>query len=376
MRRICAQEGIAEESTGDATGNAGGITTEDSLWVSSDYLTLPHEVAHLLFQHGRVPETGEAIRVSLEQTLIPADWRLAWLEELFADVYGCLVAGPISVLGFQEILADGLPADDSRELNNYPFPALRPLIQSQVLRRIAQQLPAATEPVTFVLAADLLDAHWHTLVPTIWPTWDAFYAADKFDDQSGPLRSKRYAIHNTVVSGAQIIDALTPVIDSILALLHPLLPKAGMKSTWTPDWTPPARQHEGHMDAPHVSAHGSNHSDAQQTPIWHRVVQPTLNPVTDLYASFVAFAQAQSYHALQPILADIEQAAGWTTGQAARDTTLERPFSPGGNFTRFLGQLAQLRTRTLNPTLDDVAKQVLFQGWSNEGPSNVGHGDG
>ncbi|MEZ4658977.1 MAG: hypothetical protein R2911_15535 [Caldilineaceae bacterium] len=124
-------------------GDATPDTEAPAQPVSADYLALPHEVGHLLFRYGYAPGGAGQIHTYLEEMLFAGDWRLTWLEEIFADAYGCLTAGPISVLGFQELLADGLPASDHADLDEHPFASIRPLMQTELVRTLAAHRAAA-----------------------------------------------------------------------------------------------------------------------------------------------------------------------------------------------------------------------------------------
>ncbi|MEZ4706578.1 MAG: hypothetical protein R3A44_05195 [Caldilineaceae bacterium] len=136
---ISQEASEAEQDKSDPPPVAADVSqvTQEALLVSSDYLAIPHEVGHLLFRHGYLAGGQQQISAQLQALHFPGDWRLAWLEELFADAYGCMVAGPISVLGFQEHLADGLPADEHGDLGQHPFASIRPLIQTEILRTLA-----------------------------------------------------------------------------------------------------------------------------------------------------------------------------------------------------------------------------------------------
>jgi len=82
-----------------------------TLSTTRDLLAIPHEVGHFVYWHGTLDVNGRAMRiVDALPKLIQAkygndfpQWMSAWLEESFADVYGGLVAGPLSALEFQDM---------------------------------------------------------------------------------------------------------------------------------------------------------------------------------------------------------------------------------------------------------------------------------
>lgn len=95
-----------------------------------DLLAIAHEVGHYVFWHGKTTN-AKGKEVSLQALLrvgLPDDpsWRLNWLEEIFADVYGTIVAGPVLAKGFQEILFDSLNLLEDDHV--HPIPVIRPFI--------------------------------------------------------------------------------------------------------------------------------------------------------------------------------------------------------------------------------------------------------
>ena len=63
------------------------------------------------------------------------DWCVAWLEEIFADVYGAAVGGPIMALGFESLLTDDPYADFIKDDGEHPVAALRPFIYHWVFQK-------------------------------------------------------------------------------------------------------------------------------------------------------------------------------------------------------------------------------------------------
>jgi len=110
-----------------------------ALAVPSDLLAIPHEVGHYVFRHGCTqhgPAAGSRFDAVFKQTLadLPS-WSLAWLEEIFADVYGALVGGPVMALGFEELVTDDPYADFTKDDGEHPIAALRPNIYHAVLEK-------------------------------------------------------------------------------------------------------------------------------------------------------------------------------------------------------------------------------------------------
>lgn len=105
-----------------------------------DLLAIPHEVGHYVFRDGRIrsgrfadSRFSAALQSQFDHQ--PA-WYNAWMEEIFADVYGCLIAGPVIALSFQDIVTDGPRSHFTEDDGEHPVSALRPAIYHGALRRI------------------------------------------------------------------------------------------------------------------------------------------------------------------------------------------------------------------------------------------------
>lgn len=96
-------------------------------------LAIPHEVGHYVFWHGKSPSGERLIEQILDKLPSLDVWAMRWVEEIFADVYGSLIAGPIMGVSAQDLQLldsqDGFISDDSE----HPVPTLRPYIYSKVI---------------------------------------------------------------------------------------------------------------------------------------------------------------------------------------------------------------------------------------------------
>ncbi|MEM7028049.1 MAG: hypothetical protein AAF629_00550 [Chloroflexota bacterium] len=187
------------------------LTGPFELGAGLDYLVIPHEVGHLLYRNGQTQDQ-QGVQQVLTKKITSFGWIGRWAEELFADYYGCLIAGPISVLGFQEMLIDDSYAQFEADSPRHPIPQLRPLIQSRMLRKIN----AAYGP-----AADRLDARWR----------DAMQGRGKSGTN---VLKETFVIRGTnqTVTGQAILEKADQVIDVITQLLQPLNADA-----WSGDFT-------------------------------------------------------------------------------------------------------------------------------------------
>jgi hypothetical protein len=128
------------------------LNSSDPLPVIIDLLAIPHELGHHIFLY----LNQEPDEMSSQQTKYAR-----WIEEIFADVYGCFIAGPLSALGLQVILADTRPQEWLQDNGHHPVPALRPFITTEILRQLSQH---DAYPVTFEHAPDLLDKNWEAIL--------------------------------------------------------------------------------------------------------------------------------------------------------------------------------------------------------------------
>jgi hypothetical protein len=112
-----------------------------------DYLAIPHEAGHYVFWHGKQGNIP-VYRAAFEQLRDLLAGKIAsdsaqfntwfnWLGEVFADVYGCLVAGPVMATDFQELQKHTSREDFGRNDGDHPTPAVRPFIYHRALRQAA-----------------------------------------------------------------------------------------------------------------------------------------------------------------------------------------------------------------------------------------------
>lgn len=124
-----------------------------------DFLAIAHEAGHHVYHH------APGLAAHLHKQVSPQpEWRFHWLEEIFADVYGCLVAGPVIGLDFQDLLLDNPLDQFIADDGHHPIDAIRPYVYSKVLaeleyehapnvlnRRWEGWLTRRNSPTTFVL---------------------------------------------------------------------------------------------------------------------------------------------------------------------------------------------------------------------------------
>ncbi|MEZ4736374.1 MAG: hypothetical protein R3E79_55515 [Caldilineaceae bacterium] len=119
--------------------------------VPLDLLAIPHEVGHYVYRYGRV-RSGEHQGSRFDAALTQryggqSPWRQAWMEEIFADVYGGLIGGPVMALGFEDLLSDTPRDEFTYDDGEHPIAALRLNIYQTVF-----EVMGIEESVTTALA--------------------------------------------------------------------------------------------------------------------------------------------------------------------------------------------------------------------------------
>ncbi|MEM7111109.1 MAG: hypothetical protein AAF614_01665 [Chloroflexota bacterium] len=158
--------------TYDLASSIGFATRPDGQMSSSslELMAIPHEVGHFLYRFARFDDNSsyEEFGESSSKTSFEAIGQqfvdnpfYRWCEEIFADLYGCVVGGPFAVLGFQALLATG---DRERVLmddEEHPTPILRAFILSEMLQILSEKKP---ERYRFSEIAMSLDANWTSIL--------------------------------------------------------------------------------------------------------------------------------------------------------------------------------------------------------------------
>lgn len=129
---------------------------QDEALPAFELMVIPHEVGHYVYQHGRLQKNQSIAQVCTQ--LFAGHPFFAWREEIFADVYSCMVAGPLAVLGLQALIAasrnDTVCANDGA----HPDGRIRPFILSTILYQLQEQFP---DQYPFSEVAHLLAENWH-----------------------------------------------------------------------------------------------------------------------------------------------------------------------------------------------------------------------
>lgn len=194
-----------------------------------ELLAIPHEIGHYLYDHAQIDlSAANNPRPKGHFVDLRAQFRdnpyHHWCEELFADLFGCVIAGPLAVLGMQALLAASDQAAMWQDDGEHPTAVVRPYILAEMLRilgekelELAQQTneqnPARYQ---FAQAAHSLDANWSATLQQLG------FALLEFQ-QGRPTRIKLSAQSATrveeAVAVAQVIAAVKPMIAAFAGLL-------------------------------------------------------------------------------------------------------------------------------------------------------------
>ncbi len=118
-----------------------------------DLLAIPHEIGHYVYRHGMAVESR--LQHALQEALLgQPEWLHNWAEEIFADVYGVLIGGPVMVRDFQDIMKNNDLASLLNGNSAHPMPVLRPLVYAYALELLADRAGGDLMQVLQDLAAE------------------------------------------------------------------------------------------------------------------------------------------------------------------------------------------------------------------------------
>lgn len=218
-------------------------------------LAIAHEVGHHVYRqlttnHGVEPQRKVEKR-ALAPDQFPA-WLQAWTEEVFADIYSVLVAGPIAGISVQAMLMGELPGVLLQDDADHPLPALRPEIAVAVLRKLAGESKHGSGRLA--QAADLQQQQWQAYLK-LRKVGDAFtpagggqpvplagaraqleaYVGYWLDGLLAPLaRDAQSAQWSRAETAAELYDQFAKICAGLASTKAPELEAAGDKVAVTP----------------------------------------------------------------------------------------------------------------------------------------------
>ena len=178
-----------------------------------ELMAIPHEVGHYLYQHGRLKDGRTFPQVSQKFKDNPY---YRWCEEIFADLYGCLVAGPLSVFSIQAFLTSGDKARVWRDDEEHPTPLLRSYLLSEILRVLSELNENVSQRYRFPSVTKNLDEDWTEILGQ----W-GYEGLEK--EQSRPTRiylpDSSAAHMERIVNVERVLKAVRPIIKEYATLL-------------------------------------------------------------------------------------------------------------------------------------------------------------
>lgn len=124
-----------------------------------ELMAIPHEVGHYVYHHAHLGHSQTF--ASLAHSQFALNPYYAWCEEIFADIYGCIIAGPLTPLGLQSLLASTMGHAICTNDGEHPTGVIRPFILSHILH-ILHQLRPDTYP--FAAVAENLSENWTAIL--------------------------------------------------------------------------------------------------------------------------------------------------------------------------------------------------------------------
>ncbi len=123
-----------------------GALTPDNV---QDYVPILHELGHCVFWYGKTNDAEDKtipIHKALNQALAymkeSTPWCYRWVEEIFADVFGCIIGGPVIALSAQDLAMVASEKEFTKDDGEHPIPAIRPIIYTNVLGRLNNGIPS------------------------------------------------------------------------------------------------------------------------------------------------------------------------------------------------------------------------------------------
>lgn len=178
-----------------------------------ELMAIPHEIGHYIYRYMKLVKLATSNQAEpltfakLSHTTFAAHPYRAWCEEIFADLYGCFISGPFTVLGMQALIATEdkrMVIDDDDE---HPTGIFRPYFLSEMLRKLHEVNSSLYQ---FNDIATLLDANWTAILER----WG--YVAENIKNGrpariSLPDEAQNY--QESFINVDKAIQLLEPIID-------------------------------------------------------------------------------------------------------------------------------------------------------------------
>lgn len=107
------------------------VGLDGQIGVVEDLLAIPHEVAHHVYWNGKA-DSGASLQAELAARTQYSPVA-HWTEEIFADVVGCLVGGPVVARSFIDLMVTNIGTAFDHSHDPHPSPAIRPFLYARTL---------------------------------------------------------------------------------------------------------------------------------------------------------------------------------------------------------------------------------------------------
>lgn len=161
-----------------------------------ELVAIPHEIGHFIYQRATID--FEAVG---EKALPQNSRYLKWSEEIFSDVCGCIVAGPLVGVSLLSILASRSDEENQSLEGEHPIGVLRPYILAKILELLGEKSPNHS----FNKASSAITNNWKSTLQ---------HAGYTIDNDKIIKGKNTFQISETV-------KELTPLIDAYIKKLFP-----------------------------------------------------------------------------------------------------------------------------------------------------------
>ncbi|MCA9923406.1 MAG: hypothetical protein KC421_13590, partial [Anaerolineales bacterium] len=197
----------------DRVPQAGSLFDDRALFErpfhAFELMAIPHEVGHYIYEHGKL-EDGRSFPQVCKQFEGNNPYH-RWGEEIFADLYGCIVTGPLTVLSMRALLVSINRERAWKDDEHHPTPVLRVFILNEILRILKEMNP---DKYDFSDVTDRLDEDWAGILAS----W-GYARVQPADEQQASKRPARIYLHdNSAIHLEQIVN-----IDRVINAIRPII---------------------------------------------------------------------------------------------------------------------------------------------------------
>ena len=126
-----------------------------------ELMAIPHEIGHFMYHHANLVKNRKFATFAAMSKQFKSSPYFDWCEEIFADLYGCLIAGPFAVLGMQALIATEEKEMVLTDDDEHPTGIFRPYFLSEMLRILSS---LESHRYDFAKIAIILDTNWTAIL--------------------------------------------------------------------------------------------------------------------------------------------------------------------------------------------------------------------